>query len=424
MSTQSIPGFATLPQHRHMPLERTRTEVAPGVHVFVGYGTSVFSIIRGTDGYILVDTGDSLPGAALALQEIKQLTPLPLKAIILTHSHPDHRGGASVFLEGQGDVPIWGCANFGCEQAGFKGLEHISALRGGRQFGKNIPDEQYLPNRLLPRMPEGGTPGPLATPTVFLSEAQHTLHVAGVELELHTAPGETLDHLHVWLPKARVIFSGDAMYRSFPNLYPIRGAGFRDVAGWAASVRRLMQFNPSVVVMGHTEPAVGAEAMTMLARYSEALEYVYTETLKGMDAGHTPDELAASLQLPEHLRGEPYLGEYYGCVPWAVRSIFSGLLGWFDGNPSTLVPLAPTEEAERMAQLAGGPNALVAAAKNALHNADYRWAAQLADYALRLEDTRECKLLKAEALEGLSTLILPITGKNYLLSCAIALREE
>lgn len=424
MNTHEIPGFTILPQHRHRPLERSITEVAPGVHVFVGYGTSVFSAIIGTDGYILVDTGDSLSGAEAALRAIRERTPLPLKAVILTHSHPDHRSGGNVFLADQGEVPVWGRPNFGAEQAGFKGLERISALRGGRQFGRNIPDAQYTPNRVLPRMPEAGAPGPLIAPTVFMAEPRHTLRIAGVELELHAAPGETSDHLNVWLPKEQVMFSGDAMYRSFPNLYPIRGAGFRDVAGWAAAVRRIMEFNPRVVVMGHMEPAAGGEAMTMLARYSEAIEYVYTETLKGMDAGLTPDELAVSVRLPEHLRGEEYLGEYYGCVPWAVRSIFSGLLGWFDGNPSTLVPLAPTEEAQRMARLAGGTAALVTAARKALYDKDYRWAARLADYALRLEETREVKLLKADALEALSSLILPISGKNYLLSSAIALREE
>lgn len=419
------PGFTYPAGHKHEQIKAERFQVADNIYVFHGYSTSVFSIIIGADGYVLIDTGASLYGAEQALAEIKQITSKPLKGIILTHSHPDHLGGAEAFLAvSEPDLPIWGTANFGAENAAFKGLEKISALRATRQFGRIIPTEQYTHNMMVPRMGHDAKPGKFVRPNHIMDAPLVELNIAGLTLELHVAPGETSDQLIVWVPASRTLFAGDNIYRSFPNLYPVRGAGFRDVAQWAASVRHLLDFKPTAVVMGHTEPAMGDEIVEMLDCYSRAIQYIFDETVKGMDAGLTPDELAVSIQLPEELRNKPYLAEYYGCVPWAIRSIFSGLLGWFDGNPTNLMPLPLKDEAERMAKLAGGREKLIENAQNALKDSDYSWAAQLADYALRLQDESVARLIKADALEALSKIILPISGKNYLLACALELRAK
>lgn len=420
-------GFTYTEGHGHQPPEKRRFEVAPDIHVFVGYGDSNISIIIVHDGYILVDTGSSPIGAAEVSKEIAKLTQHPLKAVILTHSHPDHRGGGEVLLQGQpSDVPVWARANFGSEQSGLKGLEKIAALRGRRQFGFDLPAESCTPNLLLIPMPDMGKPVNLIVPNSFMKEDKQELRIAGVEIELYAAPGETADHLVVWLPGKEILFVGDSMYRSFPNIYPVRGSGFRDLATWAATLKRLSGFRSKAMVMGHTAPEIGPGGSEMLSNYGEAIQYVLDATMEGMNAGMTPDELAVSVQLPARLRELPYLAELYGGVPWAVRSVFAGLLGWFDGNPSRLMPLSPEEEAERMAVMAGGADNLLRRAETALAERDYPWAAQLCDYLLVLKDGQSvarARAIKSEALEGLSNVILPITGKNYLRTCAMELRK-
>ncbi len=429
-----IPGFTYPEVHRHRSLRREIVRIGENVHAFVGYGISNFSIVTGTDGYILIDTGSSEDFAEEALKDIARITPLPLASVIFTHSHPDHTGGLGMFLE-QGvagaekkpeGIPVWGRVGFGAEYAGYAGLEHVSARRAGRQFGVRLSPERTRPNSMVPVNPAlGRKPRGPARITQTFREESLTLSIAGIALELHAAPGETTDHLFVRLPESGVIFTGDTAYRSFPNLYPIRGSGYRDVTLWAASARKILALRPSAIVMGHNEPAFGEEALELLKDYSDAIQHVYDETVRGMDQGLGPDELAVTVQLPPHLREKPWLGEFYGSVPWAVRSIYSGLLGWFDGNPTRLVPLVPEEEAERMASLAGGAAGLRTAAEAALSRSDWRWAAQLADYCLRLSPgDAALKLLKAEALEALSQAVLPITGYNYLQSCAQELREE
>lgn len=423
-------GFIYPPGHRHRPLEKRIHKVAPGIYTFVGYSVSNVSIITGSDGYILVDTGSSKSGAEAMLEEIKKLTDKPLKAIILTHGHADHLGGGECFMASAGkDVPVWGHFMFGIEQEALQGLGAVAALRGKRQFGGNIPEELFTDSEILPRLPERSdmTPPKNISPTHFLREDALPLEICGISLELRHAPSETQDTLVVWLPKEKILFAGDVIYRCFPNAAPLRGCAYRNFRVWSQTLHNLSLLEPNAMVMGHTPPATGAEASEMLSNMAKAARHIFDETIKGMNAGKTPDELACTVTLPEPLRSLPYTAELYGGIPWVVRAIFSGHLGWFDGRPARLVPLPPGAEAERMAQLAGGAGKLLNVAEKALRDKDYQWAAQLAEYVMRLEDNTleaKAKHVLADALEALSHIVLPITGKNYLLSCAIELREE
>ncbi|WP_426330172.1 alkyl sulfatase dimerization domain-containing protein [Pedobacter sp. R-06] len=424
-SAQVYPGFENPSDFHHQKLERKRVELAPGVYAFVGYNGSNFGVIVTKNGFILIDTGDDIRGGKEALEEIKKLAPDSLLGIILTHSHPDHRRGANAFLQGRkGTIPVWGHYNFGAEQKSTVGLEKVVAQRASKQFGIGIPDSIYPLNSMIPRFPKGET-GPLISPNRFVNEGKTELTIDGIKLELYTIPGESADHVVTWLPEKQVLFSGDHVVGAFPNLYPIRGGTYRDIEQWGKSVRRLMEFNPQAIMFGHNNAIVGSDKiMPMLRNHAEAIEYVYSETIKGMNEGKTPDQLAAEIHLPSQLAKEPYLAELYGAIPWAVRSIYAAKLGWFDGNPTDLVPLTPIEDAERHAKLAGGKAKMLSAAKQALKEQDYRWAAKLADYMLLLGEEREGKQIKASALEGISRNILPVTGKNYLIRSAIDLRKS
>lgn len=116
--------------------------------------------------------------------------------------------------------------------------------------------------------------------------------------------------------------------------------------------------------------------------------------------------------------------EFYGKVPFAVRAIFASYFGWFDGNPTTLQPLAPRTEAQRIAKLAGGVEQLATALDQATHSGDYQWAMQLADYLVLLEHQVEhAKQLKIKALTALAEGEMNAPTRNYYLSVAHEMRE-
>ena len=113
------------------------------------------------------------------------------------------------------------------------------------------------------------------------------------------------------------------------------------------------------LVPSHTRPVVGtARIDALLTEYRDGIRYVYDQTLRMINQGLTPDEIAARIRLPAHLADAGYLAQFYGKPTWSARSIFAGNLGWYDGNPSTLQPLPPDDEAARWAELAGGLDAL------------------------------------------------------------------
>ncbi|MDP3070362.1 MAG: alkyl/aryl-sulfatase [Opitutaceae bacterium] len=425
-TAQESPATKLL-KERSAEFRKDVVKVTDGVYSAIGYRASTINMIEGTDGIIIVDAGQTPAAAREALAEFRKLTAKPVKAIIFTHSHGDHTGGAISFLEG-GNPEIWARANFGSESNPFAaaGLT-IQRQRGARQAGANLPADKKINNGVAPAVPdnervtfEDGAVKPNRT----FAEGRKRIVVAGVEIDLVAVNGETEDALYVWLPATKVLFSGDNFYKSWPNAYAIRGTPYRDIRSWADANDTMLKEGATFLVPGHTRPILGQAAVTAaLTDYRDAIRFVFDQTIKGMNQGMTPDELVGYVKLPARLAEKDYLREYYGNVEWAVRAIFQGYLGWFDGNPSNLFPLPPKAEAERMAKLAGGPAALLALARDALKQGDAQWAAQLCDHLVALDPSApEPKLLKADALTALAEKLLTATGRNYYLTVAQELR--
>ncbi len=406
-------------------------QVSDTVYTAVGFSVSNVSMIVGDDGVVIVDTGMMLDDAGRIATEFRKLSDKPVKAIIFTHSHGDHTGGAAAFL-GSERPQIWAHKNFGSEATPLvAGGVTFQNVRGARQAGFKLPPEQRINNGVAPvRYPKragsvfassGDT-----KPTHFLEGERQTIKVAGIEVELVSSPGETNDHLFVWYPAGRVLFAGDNFYRSFPNLYAIRGTPNRSVRQWAESLGRFADSDAVALVGGHTNPILGAnEVKQVLSDYRDAVQFIHDKTVEGMNMGMTPDELVEYVQLPENLASKDYLQPFYGHPEWGVRSVFNGYLGWFDGNPTNLFRLSPKSEAERVVKLAGGTDKLLASAQEALAADDDQWAAQLADHLLAInKDNTAAKQIKADALAALASKMVNATARNYYLTVARELREH
>ena len=250
--------------------------------------------------------------------------------------------------------------------------------------------------------------------------------IAGVQIRLIHAPGETDDQLFVWLPEKKVLMPGDNVYKSFPNLYTLRGTHYRDVATWYKSIDAMLAFDPEFLAPSHTLPVSGKEEIrNILTTYRDAIQFVHDQTLRGINQGLTPDELVEVVKLPDHLRNHPYLQEYYGSVEWSVRSIFSGYMGWYDGNAADLYPPTLSARAEKMAKLAGGEEQLLAAAQQAVRDGDYAWALQLSDHLMRLQpDSESVQQLRADAARAMGFAAHNANARNVYLTEAFLLEGK
>lgn len=400
---------------------RRVTEMIPGgVYHVMGYGHSNASFIIGETSVILIDTLDSDHRAETLKAIIAAHTGKPVKTIIYTHGHPDHRGGAAVFTDTNPEIiafapakPVLGRMN---------ALQAMLNRRGIRQFGYELTNEEVISQGIGIRegMVQGEGRYAFVAPTTVYRQEKVVRIIDGVTLELAAAPGETDDQCLIWLPAHKVLFCGDNYYGCWPNLYAIRGSQYRDVNTWVESLDQLIAYQAEYLLPGHTHPIIGKTAVTeTLTNFRDAIDYVLTETLKGMNQGMTADEVAEAVRLPAKWANLPYLGEFYGNIAWAVRGIYSGYVGWFDGNPTNLNPLPTRTRAEKTIALMGGAESVIAAIGQALDNNEAQWAIELADILLAADRTNSlAKQLKARGLLSLAPLETSAGGRNYYLACA------
>ncbi|MEM6478400.1 MAG: alkyl/aryl-sulfatase [Pseudomonadota bacterium] len=402
--------------------------LAPGLHAAVGYAASNVHFLVGERGVIVIDTTETTGAAENILADFRKISPLPVTCIIYTHSHRDHISGASVFAA-ENEIEIIAADNFASDlvETGPQRPAPNKALmaRTKRQFGIGLTDDERVSLGVGPgNRPMTGMGAGYLEPTRRISETTQ-LSREGFELEIAKAPGETPDHLIIWLASHKTLFCGDNYYHAFPNLYAIRGTPYRDFDAWAETMDQLMAYEPEILAGGHTLPVIGAAAIRdCLTGYRDAIKYVVAETVRGMNAGQDPLTIAAALRLPPELAEKPFLQEFYGSAAYAARAYYAGTLGWFDGNPTSLGALPPAAEARRFIGLMGGRAAVLEAAQKAGAEGDAQWAMELADRLLALDAGDEAATsIKIAALRHLADGTLNAPTRNYYLLSAKELEE-
>jgi alkyl sulfatase BDS1-like metallo-beta-lactamase superfamily hydrolase len=315
------------------------------------------SMVPATGNVYLVKTaaGDVLIDTAIAeiAGEVKKILDSephgPIKYIILTHAHADHIGGISLWK--QADTQVIAQRNYVEFVHYVARLEGFFAPRNAAAFNRAAQ----------PVKPWAGNFGGSVDPTILFDES-YKFTLGGVEFDLFSTPGETPDHLTVWLPAYKAAFIGDNYYgintpepNSFPNLYAIRGTKPRWALDWIKSLDTVLALKPEIVLNGHGEPIMGnAEITRRLGHYRDAIQYVHDETVKGMNAGKDVFTLMQEIKLPPSYD----LTEIFGKVSWSVRGIYDGYAGWYDGNPTSMYELPASSVYPDLVKLAGGPEPL------------------------------------------------------------------
>ena len=232
--------------------------VTDGVHVAVGYALANSILIEGEKTNIIIDTTGSEETAREVKDLFDAINPNPVETIIYTHNHADHTYGATVFAEGS-NPDIYAHSTTEIYLSRVIGiLRPIISSRSNRMFGNALPKEQVENNGIGPFLEigrDGRKPGLLYPTKTFTDQIEFV--AAGHKVQLFHAPGETNDQLFVWLPEKKALFPGDNFYKTFPNLYTIRGTPYRDLVGWVNSLDMMRYLEPEFLVPSHTRPIVG-----------------------------------------------------------------------------------------------------------------------------------------------------------------------
>jgi alkyl sulfatase BDS1-like metallo-beta-lactamase superfamily hydrolase len=401
-------------------------EVTEGVYAAIGYSLANSILLEGEDGVVIVDTLESRGRAEEVLAAFRAITDKPIRAVILTHNHADHVFGGQVFTGGDPSIPVYAHATTSAEIDRVVSVTNDATYgRSMRMFGQLLR-ESGAPNAGIgPGLDFHADQMALARPT-HTFEDRLDLEIAGIRIQLIHAPGETPDQICVWLPDKKVLIPADNIYQAFPNLYTIRGTAYRDVLLWVETLDQMRTLEAEFLVPCHTRPLVGRDPIAeTLTAYRDAIQYVHDQTVRGMNQGKSPGVLAATIRLPPHLEQHPWLQPFYGTVPWSVKGIYDGYLGWFDGNGATLDPLPPAERSGRWLEAFTAGVPLPDQARQALDQGDFSWAAELADHWLRVApEDPAARAALATALDALGAQHPSANGQNYLRTQAAELRGD
>ena len=399
-------------------------QVTDNIYVAVGFGLANSILIEGKDGVIIVDCLESEKTAGKVKEAFSKITTKPVKAIIYTHFHPDHTFGART-MAGDDNPKIYAHSTT---------QEHIEKLvnvirpiitkRSYRMFGNFLNQEELVNAGIGPFLGLDEEAGWGVLQPTHTFEDELTIEEAGIKLKLVHAPGETDDQLFVWIDDKKILLPGDNIYKTFPNLYTIRGTSYRDIKKWSSSIDKMRYLNPEIIIPSHTRPIKQKDTIQkILTNYRDAIQFVHDQTIRNINLGLMPDEITEKVILPTHLSKSPYLKEFYGKVNWSVKSVFAGYLGFFDGNPSTLLPLPLKEKAAKIIELAGGFDALKQKTVTAFTNENYQWSLELTDYLLKIapKDT-EVIDIRYNSLVKLGEANSNPNARHYYLTSALELK--
>lgn len=312
--------------------------------VYQATGIANTQLIPTSEGYVVFDTGLSIQGAKQKRLLEEAAGTGPITHIILSHSHQDHVGGVSFWLEEESKIVAH--REFAEEQRYLKELEPYLWTRN---------------RRLFPWMPEEPVSGgPLefgkVVPTITVSgEESLVFEEGGMRFEVIPTPGaEGADNLCLWLPDQKILLSGDffgPIFPQFPNIFTMRGEKTRKPIEYIRSLNRLIALEPEIVIPSHLEPVHGREEIkAAMTRMRDAVQYVHDATVEGMNAGKTVHELMEEIQLPPELE----LSQVHGRVSWGVKSIWEYYATWFHHDSTTeLYPVPVRGLYADLADLAG-----------------------------------------------------------------------
>jgi alkyl sulfatase BDS1-like metallo-beta-lactamase superfamily hydrolase len=408
--------------------------VTDGIWQLRGFDLANITLIAGETGWIVVDTLTCRETAAAAMAFARQhLGDKPVSAIVFTHSHIDHFGGALGVLSAEEaaarKVPIVAPSGF-LEEATSENLMMGVAMgrRAVYMYGGSLPRSSTgAVDTGLGKAVALGEVGVLP-PTVLIESTPQEVVLDGVRFVFQNVPGsEAPAELTFYLPERRAYCGGEMLSHTLHNLYTLRGAKVRDALKWAGYIdQALIHASSAEVYFGqHHWPVWGrARIDDFITKQRDVYRYIHDQTVRSMNAGLTAPEIAEEMRLPPSLDSHLGVHGYYGTVKHNVRGVYQQYLGWFDGNPANLDPHPPVEAARRYVELAGGADKAIAAAQVAYDRADYRWAAELLKHVVLADgNNAKARALQAAAFEQLGYAAESAPWRNFYLTGARELRE-
>ncbi|WP_141015054.1 alkyl sulfatase dimerization domain-containing protein [Nocardioides sambongensis] len=341
-------------------------------------GIANVALFETDEGLLLVDAGCAGDGAVLR-DAVRACSSLPLHTVVFTHGHIDHAFG------------LWGLLEDG-ERPRVVAHENLPEHFG--RYQKTAGLNARINFQIAGESGKAWPAEPADFPTVDTTYRDTLeLLIGGERFVVRHAKGETDDASWVWAPERRVLAVGDLVVGYLPNAGNPRKVQ-RYAEEWADATEEMAALGAEVVITGHGDCVTGADSVRAeLLSITAYLRHIVRHTLDGLNAHRMPDEIVASLEIPEHLAEHPRLQPNYDRPEFICRNVIRRYGGWWDRYPANLLPAPMPDRAREIARLAGGVEHLVERARE-LSDTDLPLALHLAEWAFLADpdhpDAQEC----------------------------------
>jgi alkyl sulfatase BDS1-like metallo-beta-lactamase superfamily hydrolase len=404
-------------------------KVQDGVYQLRGLDISNMTIIEGATGLIIIDPLLAKETAKVGLELYYKHRPRkPVIAVIYSHSHADHFGG------------VKGVANEKTQIIAPEGfMEHAIAenVIAGTAMGRRA---QYQFGPLLPVGERGQIDAGLGKnistgtitllpPTLYITKENVKQVIDGVEMIFTLTPGtEAPAEMNIYFPKLRLLNMAENVTRTLHNFYAIRGAEVRDANVWSKYIAEMLHKyadSSEIMIAQHHWPTFGTPRIKqILGKQRDLYKHIHDQTVRMMNFGMKPAEIAEQLKLPESLSNEFYLRGYYGTVSHNSKAVYQKYLGWYDAHPANLNPLPQVEEAKKRVDYMGGAASVLEKAKGDYARGEFRFVASVLKDVVYADPTNKpARELQASALEQLGYQTESATWRNAYLQGAWELRN-
>ena len=389
-------------------------EVVPGIYQVRGFDLSDISFVRGKTGWIVFDPLVSKEPVRAAWKLFQQHVGqgLPVSAVIYSHTHADHWGGVRGIVDEadvrSGKVPVIAPVDF----MNFTVSENVYA---GNAMNRRL---FYQYGLLLPASPHGyvgqglgqavsaGAVG-LIAPTRYVEKPIEEFEVDGVRMIFQNTPNtEAPREMNTYIPDMKALWMAENVIASLHNIYTLRGAPVRDPLNWSKYIgESLFRFGLEAEVMfaSHHWPRWGNDRIQEVLRGQRDLyAHMNNQVLHLANQGVTINEIHNVYELPKGLQSKWFCRGYHGSPEHNSRGVIQRYLGFWDCNPTTLIPLSPGDSAPLYVEMMGGAEKIMARGQQLHNEGRYLYAQEIVNKLVQAEPQNQAaKDLLADIFEQL-----------------------
>ena len=203
--------------------------------------------VRGEDGFLVVDTRVSHRQADEILADLRELSPLPVRAVVNTHGHSDHAFGNARFRP----APIWGHTRCALMVRDSGDRQRAGVVAAIPELAADLAEVVLDPPDHL-----------------FDTDATVPFDAGGRLVELrYLGRGHTDNDIVVLVPDADVLLAGDLLEN---DATPYFGDGFP--LDWPVTVERLVELVSGAAVPGHGSVGDRGFAVRQMTQFRDVAE--------------------------------------------------------------------------------------------------------------------------------------------------------